>query len=229
MRRYVYIILRIIFEKEEVNVKTNLLLIGGGGHCRSVLDCLILLGRYNQIGIVDNNKSASILGVSVVGNDDDLFELIKNGWTSAFITVGSIGSTIVRRKLYHRIKNLGFQIPIIIDPTAIIASEVQVEEGVFIGKRAVVNSGSKIGNNAIINTGAIVEHNCCIGEFSHISPGTTICGHVRIGNDTHIGSGSVVRQQITIGDSALIGAGSVVVKDISGHVKAYGNPCKVVE
>lgn len=210
-------------------MKTNLLLIGGGGHCRSILDCLISLKEYSQIGIIDNNKSVSILGISVVGNDDDLPKLIQNGWTSAFITVGSIGSTIVRRKLYHLIKSLGFQIPIIIDPTAIIANEVEITEGTFIGKHSVINSGSKIGNCAIINTGVIVEHNCYIGDFSHVSSGTTICGHVLIGNDTHIGAGTVVRQKITIGSGTLIGAGSVVVKDIPGYVKAYGNPCKVVE
>lgn len=210
-------------------METSLLLIGGGGHCRSVLDCLISLGKYNQIGIVDNDKSVSALGISVVGNDEDLPELIHDGWTSAFITVGSTGSTGIRRRLYHLIKDLGFQIPIIIDPTAIIAGEIEIKEGAFIGKRTVINSGSRIGNCAIINTGSIIEHDCCIGDFSHVSPGTTICGQVLIGNDTHIGAGAVVRQGITIGGNTLIGAGSVVVKDIPGHVKAYGNPCKVVE
>lgn len=208
---------------------TNLLLIGGGGHCRSVLDCLISSGKYSQIGIVDNDKSASVLGISVVGNDEDLSELKHDGWTSAFITVGSIGSTVVRRRLYHLIKDLRYQVPIIIDPTAVIANEVEIKEGAFIGKRAVVNSGSKIGSCAIINTGAIVEHDCYIGDFSHISPGTTLCGQVLIENDTHIGAGAVVRQGLSIGSNILIGAGSVVVKDIQGHEKAYGNPCKVVE
>lgn len=208
---------------------TNLLLIGGGGHCRSVLDCLVSLGEYSQIRIVDNDRSAVALGIPLAGNDSDLPRLMRDGWTSAFITVGSIGSTGIRRRLYHLIKELGFQIPIIIDPTAIIANEVEIREGTFVGKHAVVNSGSKVGNCAIINTGSIVEHDCCIGDFSHVSPGTTICGQVLIGNDTHIGAGTVVRQGITIGSSTLIGAGSVVVKDIPGHVKAYGNPCKVVE
>ncbi|MCI8798382.1 MAG: acetyltransferase [Lachnospiraceae bacterium] len=210
-------------------METKLLLIGGGGHCRSVLECLMSMRKYSQIGIVDNNKSVSASGISVVGNDGNLPELMNDGWTSAFITVGSIGSTVIRRRLYQLIKNLGFQIPIIIDPTAIVANDVEIKEGVFIGKRTVINAGSKIGNCAIINTGSIVEHDCCIGDFSHISPGTTICGQVLIGNDTHVGAGAVVRQGITIGGNTLIGVGSVVVKDIPGHAKAYGNPCKVIE
>lgn len=212
-----------------MRVETNLLLIGGGGHCRSVLDCLMSLGEYSQIGIVDNGKAVSDLGISIVGSDGDLPELMRNGWTSAFITVGSIGPTGIRRRLYHLIKTSGFHIPVITDPTAVIAKNVEIKEGAFIGKCTVINASSRIGNCAIINTGAIVEHDCYIGDFSHISSGATICGQVRIGNDTHIGAGTVVRQGITIGSGTLIGAGSVVVKDIPECVKAYGNPCKVVE
>lgn len=208
-------------------MKKKLLLIGGGGHCHSVLDSILSLGTYNEIGIIDNVDS-SCLGIPVIGTDADISLLIKDGWSEAFITVGSVGHTKVRRRLYDLVKGLGLSVPIIIDPTAIVARGVEFKEGSFLGKYAVVNSGSLIGECAIINTGAIVEHDCEIGGFSHISPGTVICGQVKIGTDAHVGAGSIVRQQITIGDSALIGAGSIVVKNIPGYVKAYGNPCKVV-
>lgn len=206
----------------------KLLLIGGGGHCHSVLDSVLATKEYEKIGIVDS-IDASYLGVSVVGMDEDIPTLINDGWTDAFITVGSVGNTMIRRRLYEMLKQLNLRIPTIIDPTAIIGNDVDIQEGTFIGKRAVVNAGSKIGACSIINTGAIVEHDCVIGAFSHISPGTTLCGQVKVGQDSHIGAGSVVRQLIEIGDNALIGAGSVVVKKIQSNVKAYGNPCKVVE
>ena len=206
----------------------KLLLIGGGGHCHSVLDAIINSGAYEEIGIIDNIDS-SYLGVSVVGNDDDIPALLQAGWTDAFITVGSVGDTKIRRRLYDMVKMQGLSIPTIIDPTAIIGKCVKIEEGVFVGKRAVINTGSIIGSCAIINTGAIIEHDCEIGAFSHISPGTTLCGQVKVGEDSHVGAASVVIQLIEIGDKSLIGAGSVVVKNIPDNSKAYGNPCKVVE
>lgn len=208
-------------------LKRKILLIGGGGHCRSVLDSLLTLGTYDDIGIIDNSN-CSILGISVVGNDDDISKLKDDGWTDAFITVGSIGSTELRRKLYDMVKYIGMSVPTIIDPTAIIARATEISEGTFIGKKAVINTGSKIGLCSIINTGAIIEHDCIIGDFSHISPASTVCGNVVVGNDSHIGAGSVVRQLISIGDNVLIGAGSVVVDSVSNNVKAYGNPCKEV-
>lgn len=211
----------------EANLKKKILLIGGGGHCHSVLDSILASEFYDDIGIIDNFDS-SVLDIPVVGTDDDVLRLMSEGWTDAFITVGSVGNTKLRRKLFEMVKSFGMNIPTIIDPTAIVARGTELAEGVYVGKRAVINTGSKIGTSAIINTGAIVEHDCFIGNFSHISPGTTVCGQVYIGNDSHVGAGSVVRQQIKIGNSVLIGAGSIVVKDIPDNEKAYGNPCKVV-
>ena len=208
-------------------MKKKILLIGGGGHCHSVLDSILAMGIYDEIGIIDNAE-CSTLDIPVVGTDDDVPRLKSAGWTDAFITVGSIGSTKLRRKLYGMIIKSGMNIPAIIDPSAVIARGTEISAGVYVGKRAVINTGSKIGVCAIVNTGAIVEHDCVIGDFSHISPGTTVCGQANVGRDSHVGAGTVLRQQIIIGNNVLIGAGSVVVKDIPDNVKAYGNPCRVV-
>lgn len=205
----------------------KILLIGGGGHCHSVIDSILSFREYEEIGIIDNN-SLSCLGVDVIGTDDDLPRLLSEGWNNAFITVGSVGNTKVRRRLYDMVKTLGFNVATIVDTSAIIARGTYIAEGAFIGKNAVVKTGARILECAIINTGAIIEHDCNVGAFTHISPGTVLCGQVSVGDDTHIGAGSTVIQQINIGNSALIGAGSVVVKDIPAEAKAYGNPCRVV-
>lgn len=207
----------------------RILLLGGGGHCRSVLDSVISMGCYEKIGIIDNDASASALGIDVIGTDDDLEALFRDGWKEAFITVGSIGSTSVRRRLYRLVKDIGFAVPAIADPSAGIAGGVSLGEGVFVGKHAVVNTGSTVGCCAILNTASVIEHDCVIGDFAHISPGTVLCGQVSVGADTHVGAGTVVRQGITIGSRTLVGIGSAVVKNIPEDSKAYGNPCRVVK
>ncbi|SFV02714.1 acetyltransferase [Butyrivibrio sp. INlla21] len=207
---------------------SKILLVGGGGHCKSVLDSLLSLNAYSEIGIIDSNVGDRIMGISVIGCDDDLPKLIEQGWTDAFVTVGSIGNTKVRHRLYDMLKSIGFNTPSIVDPTAIIAKDVVIDDGTFIGKGAIVNAETRIGCCSIINSGAIIEHECVIGAFCHISTGATLCGQVTISDDTHIGAGTVIRQCIEIGSNSLVGCGSVVVNNIPSNVKAYGNPCKVV-
>ena len=210
------------------NTNRKLLLLGGGGHCRSVLDSILSLELYSDIGIVlpDNSE---ISGAYVVGTDRDLPTLFQQGWTDAFIAVGSVGNTALRRMLFEMVKQIGFHIPSLIDKTAAIAREVQIGEGCFVGKNAVVNTGASLGCCTIVNTGAIVEHDCVVGDFSHISSGAVLCGQVGIGHDTHIGANAVIRQQIAIGNEVMIGLGSVVVNNIPDGVTAYGNPCRVVK
>lgn len=209
-------------------MSNKLLLLGGGGHCHSVLDSIIATNQFDKIGIIDSVES-SYLGISVIGTDNDIPILIKDGWNCAMITIGGVGNTEVRRRLFAMLRRFGICTPSVIDPTAIIAKGSVIKDGCYVGKRSVVNTGVYLDECCIVNTGAIIEHDCKIGAFAHISPGTTLCGYVKVGSDAHIGAGSIVRQQITIGDRTLIGAGSVVVKDMPDNVKAYGNPCRVVK
>lgn len=212
----------------EINKK--LLLIGGGGHCKSVIDTLLKTMYYNEIGIIDkkDNIGKSILGIPIIGCDNDLIRLYKNGYTNAFITIGSVGNPSIRVKIFKIIKDIGFQMPNIIDSSAIISEHVTLEEGIYVGKNAVINAGSSIEKCAIINTGAIIEHDCIIEQFCHISPGSVLCGEVQIGAYTHIGARSAIKQQVRVGANTLIGMGSVLLKNVPENAIAYGNPCKEI-
>lgn len=215
----------------------KILLIGAGGHCISVIDSLLSSYQYKDIGIIDKldetddplgNISKSIMGVPIIGVDDDLELMFHKGYKEAFITVGSVGDVSVRKRLYYKLKEIGFIIPNIIDKTSVVSNNTTLGEGIYIGKRAIINACIKIGNLAIINTSTIIEHECAIGEFVHVAPGTILCGNVTIGSDTHIGAGSVIKQGIQIGTNTMIGMGSVVLNDIKDNIVAYGNPCREV-
>jgi sugar O-acyltransferase (sialic acid O-acetyltransferase NeuD family) len=209
----------------------KILLVGGGGHCKSVLDSLLKSTHYSDIGIIDkrDNIGKKILNVPIIGCDEELPMLYQEGFKDAFVTVGSIGNPKLRIKLFYYLEKIGFNIPNIIDLTAIISDHAKFEKGIYIGKNVVINAGTFIQKGAIINTSTIIEHDCVIEEFSHIAPGTVLCGEVRVGENTHIGAKSVIRQQIMIGTNTIIGMGSTVITNIGNDVVAYGNPCKEVK
>lgn len=205
-------------------MKRKIVLIGGGGHCKSVLNTIYRIGFYDEIVVTDKGYPGikDILGIPVVGNDDRLPELRQSGYTDAFITLGSIKSTELRHLLYEKAVNLGFHLPCIVDPSAQVSKHTSLGVGIFIGQNTVVNADVRIGDMAIINTGAIIEHECIIGSYSHISVGAKLCGAVSVGEDVLVGAGAVVIQGVQIGIGALIGAGSVVLGDVKGCQTVVG-------
>lgn len=212
-------------------MSSRLLLLGGGGHCVSVIDSIKAQGQFKDIGIVERNIKdyRSVLGVPLVGSDEELCKLYEEGYHNAFVTLGSVGNVAPRMKLYQLLKSIGFSIPIITDPTAIVSSWAKIEEGTYIGKGSIVNAAARIGKCAIINTGAIIEHECIVGDYAHVASGAVLGGRVHVGDCSHIGSNATIRQGIIVGEKSLIGSGSVVVKNISNETLAYGSPCKEVK
>ncbi|OON98152.1 MAG: serine acetyltransferase [Epulopiscium sp. Nele67-Bin005] len=207
-------------------MKKKLVLVGGGGHAKSVIDTIKSGEEYDIIGIVDmpENIGKTIEGIKIIGTDENLSTYYKEETRYAFISLGSIGNPQSRIRIYNFIKNMGFEIPNIIDRTAILGENIIMGEGCFVGKGAIINTSVKIGNNVIVNTGVVVEHDCSINNFVHIAPSTTLCGGVKIGENSHIGAGTTIIQNISVGKNCIIGAGSVVLSDVEKNYLAYGVP-----
>lgn len=211
--------------------KRKIILIGGGGYCKVVIDTILSENKYEIVGVTDlkEKRGEKILGISMIGTDDDIEKYFKKGVKFCFITIGSIGKPCLREKLYIKAKKIGFKFPNIIHSNSAISKYIEIGEGNYIAGGTVINAGVSIGNNCIINTGCIIDHDCKIKDFIHIAPGVVLSGGVKIGKYSHIGTGSSIIQYINIGENTIIGAGSVVVKNIPSNVVAYGNPCKRIK
>lgn len=207
----------------------DIILVGGGGHCKSVIDAILSTNTYNIVGITDPCACGKVSGYEILGNDDQLKAIYDRGVEHAFVTVGSVGNPQIRQLLMETLKAIGYKLPVIIGASAYVSPSANIGEGSFIGQGAVVNALARIDENCIINTGAIVEHDCYLQAYVHIAPGAVLSGCVSIGKNSHIGTNATVIQNISVGQNVLIGAGSVVVKDIMDSTVAYGNPCREIK
>ena len=194
----------------------SLLLIGGGGHCRSCIDVIETEEKYRIAGIVNQPGGSSdpVLGYNVVGDDDDLPELCKK-YTNMLITVGQIKSADLRVKLYFSLKKMGAQFPTIISPRSYVSKHVALLDGTVVMHGAILNSGSFIGNNCIINSQALIEHDVVVESHCHISTAAKVNGGAFVGTESFVGSGSVIHESVRIGEKCIISAGSVVRKNLS--------------
>ena len=201
----------------------RLLLIGGGGHCRSCVDVIETTGAFQIAGVVERlgGPLEPVLGYPVIGSDSDLSDLL--GWSStALIAVGQVKSYKPRMKLFDMVRNLGGSLAVVRSPHAYVSNHAHVGEGSIVMHGASVNAGSRVGINCIINSRALVEHDVLIGAHSHISTGAVINGGVQIGEGTFVGSGTVINQGIKVGGSCVIASGSIIRGDVPPGTQVVG-------
>lgn len=197
-------------------MKNKIILVGGGGHCKVIIDAIESAGKFKIYGIIDSSlpRGTAVLNIEVLGKDDMLPQLFKKGIGYAFISVGSVGNTETRNKIYKNLKDIGFDLPVIVHPKAIVSKYVEFGEGAFVAAGAVINAGTKIGNNVIVNTLSSVDHDCEIGDFVHIAPGATLSGGVKVGDCVHVGVGARIVQCLNIKENSFIKAGALITENI---------------
>lgn len=205
-------------------MKRPLILIGGGGHCKSVIEVAESAG-YEIKGILDmpDEVGKEVLpGHKVIGTDDEIPQYVEE--CDFIITVGFIKNPALRIKLYNKVKAAGGRLATIIASTAHVSKYAELGEGTVIMHHAFVNAGAKIGDNCIINTLVNIEHDAEVGNQCHISTGTMVNGECKIGENCFIGSQSVCANCIEIASDIIVGAGSVVRKSIRVKGIYAGNP-----
>lgn len=200
-----------------------LILIGGGGHCKSVIEVAESAG-YTILGILDipEEIGKQVLDYKIIGVDDDIPQYIDKA--EFIITVGFIKNSTLRIKLYNQVLEAGGKLATLIASTAHVSEYATLGIGTVVMHQAFVNAGAVIGNNVIINSFANIEHDVHIGNQCHISTGTMVNGDCRVGDNCFIGSQSVLVNGITVCSDVIVGAGSLVRKSICQSGIYSGNP-----
>lgn len=204
-------------------MKDSILIFGSGSQAKVTIDIIELLNVYKIAGIIGKKGFDKSLGYPMLGTESDLKDInIKKG-------IIAIGNNWLRYQVYKSITNTihTFNFINAIHPSAVIANNVEIQDGAQIMAGTVINSSTIIGSHCIVNTNSSIDHDCIISRYCSINPGVALGGHVTLGEFSSIGIGSDVIHNIKIGKNTNIGAGSNVVKNIPSNVVAYGNPCTV--
>lgn len=201
------------------------IVIGGGGHARVVIDAL-RAGGHQILGIVDPKPEVAAglpKGIRLLGAD---LSVAKPGQVIVALGVGSIdvGAKNARPRIFAEAKAAGFKFIGLTHPGAIVSAETRLGEGAQIMAGAVLQPGVALGMNCIVNTRASLDHDCCIGDHVHIAPGAVLSGGVVIGDGSHIGTGAIIIQNIRIGEGAMISAGAVITRDVLSGARVKPGP-----
>lgn len=186
----------------------DIILVGFGGHGKSVADCIEREKRFRIAGYTDNREKTC--AYRYLGTDQELLKYYEKGIKNAAVCVGYLGRGCIREKIFEKLKGIGYALPVVKDPSAVVSSSASIEEGTFIGKGVIVNAEASIGRMAIINSMALVEHDCVLGDFCHIAVAAVLCGQVSVGRAAFVGANATVIQGMKIEPHQIVPAGAVV-------------------
>ncbi len=204
----------------------EIILLGGGGHCRSCIDVIEQGGLFKIAGVVEQpgaSKADAVLGYPIIGYDNELVMLRKE-FAHALVTVGQMGSGVVRSRLFHCLKKMDFTLPVVISPLAHVSRHASIGEGTIVMHNALVNAGAHVGVNCILNTFSLVEHDATVGHGSHLSTGAVLNGNSTLGAGSFVGSNSTVVNGIQLPDEYFFKAGALIVSKEDGT--ALGENCR---
>jgi len=202
-------------EARTANMNT-IIIYGGGGHGKALIELIHSLAAYQISGIIDDGISTGelIMGVPVLGGADKLPELFDGGIRYVLNAVGGISSLKTRIDIFQKLITAGFECPTVIHPRGYCEPSAQLSAGVQVFSNAYVGTTVKVGFGTIINTGSVVSHDCTIGGYTHISPGAILAGSVIVGEKSLVGMGATLNLGIKIGAGSRIGNGATVKADV---------------
>jgi sugar O-acyltransferase (sialic acid O-acetyltransferase NeuD family) len=191
-------------------LKGKLILIGGGGHCRSCIDVIEAEGMWAIAGVLDSGLRIGerVFDYPVVGTDEDIPRLAGES-RQFLVTLGQIKSADRRMALYARVRAAQGKLPVIVSPHAHVSPRASVGQGSIVMHGALVNAGARVGENVILNSMALIEHDAEVGDHCHISAGARINGGANVAARSFVGSGAVVFHGARMPESTQVPAGSV--------------------
>jgi len=201
----------------------GLLILGFGGHARSVADVALDLG-IPRLAFVEAHvrPGDEFAGFPVVAS---MPGALQPGWA----VLPAAGDNAERRLQFEGATSRAWPIERLISKRAYCGKGATIGAGSFVAHHAHLGPMVRVGRAAIINTAAVVDHESKIGDFAHVSVNTTIAGRCQIGNFVFVGAGATVIDKVRVADHVIIGAGATVVDDITEAGIYVGCPARRVE
>ena len=193
-----------------------IVLYGGGGLARAIIDLTRAAGAHEVIGVLDDGRPVGeeVLGVPVIGDQRHLVPLREAGLRGVANAVGAIGRIQTRIDVSERIAAAGLAGPALVDASASVAPSAALAAGALVFAGAVVSAAASVGEHTIVNSGAIVSHDCDVGANVHLAPGAILAGDVTVGAGALVGMGASVPLGVSVGARTIVGNGATVLADV---------------
>lgn len=190
-------------------MKKRLLIIGAGGHGRSVAEAALLGQDYALTAFLDDATKPPkhhLWGCPVWGATAMLADC--RGRIDEVIV--AIGNNALREALHQQAKAQGIPLATVIHPAAMVSPTATSGEGSAIMAGAIVGTGAQLGEGVIVNCGAVVDHDCVVESFGHLGVNAGMAGGSVLGRSAWMPVGSALAYGVKVLAGRVLRAGEVV-------------------
>jgi sugar O-acyltransferase (sialic acid O-acetyltransferase NeuD family) len=183
----------------------RLLIIGAGGHGRSVAEAAQRSRSYEVTAFLDDaaNRPQSVCGIPVWGSTAEL----ESHRCKIDTVIVALGNNELREVLHARVKAAGLPLATVIHPAAIVSSHAVIEPGCTVMAGAVIGSMAHVAEGAIVNCGAVVDHDCRVEAFAHLGVNAAMSGSSVLGRGAWMKAGSSLGYGVHLPARAVMGPG----------------------
>jgi sugar O-acyltransferase (sialic acid O-acetyltransferase NeuD family) len=192
-------------------------LIGAGGHAQEVR---AHMGDFTIPCFVDDSYW--------VPNSNNILPLSQFD-TSRYEVMVAIGEPRVRFDIINKLPKETKYFTYIHPSAQLLANDIRIGEGSFIGANCVLTYNIKIGKHALLNRAVHIGHDCRIGDYFSAMPGAIVSGNVTIYDLIYMGNNSSIREKLSVHSLATIGSNATVVKSIEESGTYVGVPAKKIK
>lgn len=186
----------------------RLLVIGAGGHGRSVAEAVLLGGVYQLTAFLDDGagRPHSVWDVPVWGTTAELAAC--RGRVDAVVV--AIGRNDLRQDLHTRVRAAGLALATVVHPSAVVSPRAVLGEGCTLMAGAIVGTQAQLGEGVIVNCGAVVDHDCRVEAFGHLGVKAGMAGGSVLGAGAWMQAGSSLGYGVTVPAGVVLRPGESV-------------------
>jgi sugar O-acyltransferase (sialic acid O-acetyltransferase NeuD family) len=204
-------------------MKAPLILVAASGLAREALEAVRAQGRYDVIGLVDDNPArwgevhdgAKILGgLELVADHPDTTILICAGRGSA------------RDAITARLRVPDERHATVVHPSVHVPQSCEIGVGTVVLAGCVLTAGVTLGRSVVAMPHVTFTHDDVVENFATLCAGVTLGGSVWIGRRAYLGMSSSVREHVRVGCDTVLGMGSVLLGDVPDGQTWFGIPAR---
>jgi sugar O-acyltransferase (sialic acid O-acetyltransferase NeuD family) len=188
--------------------RSRLLIVGAGGHGRSVAEAVLAAGDYDLAGFVDDAAPGltSVWGFAVLGTTAD----VGRYRVHADHAIVAVGNNAVRESLCNRLLEAGFELPTIVHPRAIVSPRAVIGHGCTIMAGAVVGTEARLGCGVIVNCGAVVDHDAQVHDYAHLAVNACMAGDSELGRSAWMQAGAALGYGVKVAAGVVLRPGTAL-------------------